>query len=322
LKEIKSHQLKKTCLLFGTGDMAEKYLETLKYLNIETRVIGRTLLNNNKFHLKTGHSVLTIDKLHLNEIKNSYAINAVSNQNLFSLTEYLLLNGCKKILVEKPVALSKSELHKLISLADYQKASVYVALNRRHYKSVKMCKEIIDDDGGAISGSFDFTEVLTEDDLNRYPEKVLQTWIYSNSVHVIDTFFFLCGLPLDNKFDFIKTKNLKWHENGAVYVGCGQTEKGVSFTMHANWLSGGRWNLEVCTKNRKLILSPMEELHQIKKGSFQIEKVPICLSYDKNFKPGLFSQTKCFFSENSENLQNIKDYMPVFNFMSKIGSYN
>jgi len=95
---------------------------------------------------------------------------------------------------------------------------------------------------------------------------------------------------------------LDWHPSGAVFAGSGVTTGGTPFSYHADWDAPGRWGLEFCTRQHKLILRPMEKLQVMRKGSVQIEYVAASESdtqLDAEFKPGLYRQVEAFFAADT-----------------------
>ena len=105
-----------------------------------------------------------------------------------------------------------------------------------------------------------------------------------------------------------------------IFVGSGISNKNSLFTYNTNWESGGRWNLEICTKKNKYILRPLEEVQVIKKGSMNIDKIEFDYKIDKKFKPGLFNQVDCFLNNQSDKrLIKLEDHLSNFeNYYYKI----
>ena len=87
-------------------------------------------------------------------------------------------------------------------------------------------------------------------------------------------------------------------------------------------VEGGAWGLELMTAKRRLILRPMEQLQAIKLGSVLAETIDPENEIDKDFKPGLFLQTKNFLEGNtsafctlSEQVENIKIYSKIAGYL-------
>jgi hypothetical protein len=175
--------------------------------------------------------------------------------------------------------------------------------------------EIIKKDGGVKSFTFDFTErSYSIESLNKAPG-VKENWFLQNSSHVIDLAFYLCGWP--DKINTLRAGKLIWHP-ASIYVGAGVSSKGAPFSYHANWLSAGRWGIEIMTAKSKLILRPIEKLFIQKFGSMEVQELKLNDGMDVKFKPGLYLEIKSFLSDR-KNLFKINDQLKHLRYYRAIG---
>ena len=305
-------------LLVGAGYMAAEYAKVLKVMKKPFIVIGRGIKSAKKFKETTGINVVsgglnnwvkkqkTIPKI---------AIVAVNVDQLSKTTMELLSRGVELILVEKPGGMTAEEIKTLSNTAKRKKSHVYVAYNRRFYASTKKAMDIIKKDGGVKSFTFDFSELSYQISKLKLPTAVKENWFLANSSHVVDLAFFLGGKPSDMRS--YKSGGLRWHPNGSIFVGAGISESGAPFSYSANWASPGRWGLEVFTSKSRLIFRPLEKLQIQKIGSFAVEEVLIDDKLDKEFKPGVYEQTRSFFS-NRNNLITIQKQAEALKFYNQI----
>ena len=77
---------------------------------------------------------------------------------LAATTLQLLEYGVRRILIEKPGAMTFEELSAVQSLALSSGAEVTIAYNRRLFSSVLHARQMMLEDGGVQSFSFEFTE--------------------------------------------------------------------------------------------------------------------------------------------------------------------
>ncbi|MFM7105378.1 MAG: hypothetical protein ACKOW8_07630, partial [Flavobacteriales bacterium] len=207
-------------------------------------------------------------------------------------------NGCRKLLIEKPGGLNFDEIRNLGKTAAIHNSEIFIAYNRRFYSSVIEAIRIAEDDGGILSGSFEFTEwghVIRELSVS---DVIKSNHFLTNSSHVFDLAFYIFGLP--QRMNSYSGGDSAWHRP-SIYAGAGVTESGVMFNYSANWESAGRWGVEILTKKRKLILRPMEKLFQQKTGELDIHEVVVNSGQiDVDFKPGLYLQMKALTSDSSE----------------------
>src|SRR5204862_410014 len=92
------------------------------------------------------------------------------------------------VLAEKPAGYDLGDAESIRADAVRQARRVYVALNRRHYASTRAAAEKLAADAGAR-----FIRVQDQQDQAAalaagQPAKVVENWMYANSIHVIDYF--------------------------------------------------------------------------------------------------------------------------------------
>jgi len=302
-----SDNLNKKVLLIGAGQMAVDYHKVLKALNCDITTVGRSENSATSYREKTGSEIITggIDAF-LRQNKQAFdaVIVAVGMEQLAPTTIQLINNKFLNILIEKPAGMNEVEIRNLAQSATQFKANVFVAYNRRFYSSVLKAKEIIELDGGVTSFNFEFTEWSHIIEPMEKKAGIKENWLLGNSTHVIDLAFYLGGKP--SEISCYAAGKLSWHDK-AVFTGAGKTKDDVLFSYQANWDAPGRWGVEILTKKSRLILRPMEDLQLQLKGSVAINKVEIDNTLDKDFKPGLFLQTKQFLTGNISEFKTIKE---------------
>ena len=289
-------------LLIGAGPMAVEYAKVLQALAVDFDVIGRGETSAKTFFEKTNKTVITVpsplERAEGEAFSSNYdaAIVAVSMEQLSNATKKLLQNNFKKLLVEKPAGMNSSEIQEISMLAKEKNADVLIAYNRRFYASTLAAEKIIESDGGATSMHFEFTEWSHVIEPLQKADGVKENWFLGNSTHVVDLAFSLAGNP--KEISCYKNGSLSWHPKGAAFAGAGITNKNVLFSYNANWNAPGRWSVEWLTNKHRLILKPMEKLQIQKIGSVAVEEILLDDQLDKDFKPGLYLQTKSFLAND------------------------
>ena len=295
----------------------------MKELDVNFDVIGRNKKKSELFQKKFNVRVFFGGLENFFSSKNlseyTHVINSSSLESLKSTTVFLLKKGATNILLEKPGVSNSKEIEPLFQESKkYKNINIVLAYNRRFYASVLEAKKIIKQDGGVKSFTFEFTEwahIINKDD---YSKLSLENWFLGNSTHVVDTAFYLGGIP--KKINCFKAGELDWHPSGSTYVGAGITDTNALFSYHANWKAPGRWFLEILTLKHRLIFKPFEFLKIQEIGSVKLNEVEIDYSLEKDFKPGLYKQTKAFLNNDFKNFCTLKDqfYMikNVYNLIS------
>jgi predicted dehydrogenase len=278
-------------LVVGAGQMAEEHLRALLAAGVAADavlLIGRGRDRAERLAARYGIAARWGGFESLAQSPPNVVI-AVPETELAAATRLLIERGARRVLVEKPGALSPTELDGID--AD----RVFVAYNRRFYPSVSRARRLIAADGGVLSTAFDFTEIeqrVLEDAARRgLSPAVLARWGCANSLHLIDLAFHLAGEPA--RIHPIRSGTLPWHPSGAVFVGAGELHTGGLFSYGATWNGAGRWSVEVTTGERKLVLRPLETLHEQRRGSFALEPVELEPEPD-GIKAGLSGQSQAF----------------------------
>lgn len=284
--------MRKGVLLVGTGRMARHYAAVLQALRVPAFALGRNEKRAKAFEQETGIVAQGGGVKSLDWAPET-AIVAVDAEKLAAVAEEVLAVGVKKILLEKPGALTGSELKKLARYAQRAGARVWIAYNRRYLASVLKAQELVKKDGGITSFSFEFNERPTQKEAIKKlkaHKAVERKWFLANSTHVVDLAFFLGGWP--EKLEGFSAAGPLWAPHPSLFSGGGITKKSIPFFYRANWELLGPWSVEIGTKKRKLILAPLETLREEIGGV--VCPVPFRDSLDKKFKPGLYQQTKAF----------------------------
>ena len=272
--------------------MAQAYADVLQAQGVPFRVIGRGRASAEAFQQATGLPVLEGGlKVALATLPPpDQAILAVGVEQLAPMAQLLLAAGCKHLLLEKPGALTMTELQAVHSDAQAKRAQVWIAYNRRFYASVQRLRQLVAADGGITSAVFEFTEWSHRlRDLHKAPG-VKEHWLLANSTHVIDLVFHIIGLPAEGQWQGWHGGSLIWHPAAARFHGAGVSERGIPFSYQADWEAPGRWSVELLTRQNRFFLRPMEALQAIPLGSVDPQPIDLDDTLDRQFKPGLFRQ--------------------------------
>ena len=308
--------------LIGAGAHARAYAKVLKQLNIEYDVIGRSHGSAREFAMATGKTVTTgglANKL-LKSGPPKEAIVAASFDQLADIAIELIKSGTRRILLEKPGGLSRNEITRVNDAAKLYKSEVWIGYNRRFYASTGLAMKKIEDDGGAVSCTFEFTEWAHTIAPWDVPLKVKEALMIANSSHVADLAFYLCGQP--KEWHGWHVGEMPWHASAARFCGAGVTERGVLFSYHADWEAPGRWGVEVLTRKHRFILRPMEQLHVTKIGAVSVDRVQINDSLDLDFKPGLYRQTQAFIKGECGELCSLQEQVQMISIYSDMAGYS
>lgn len=297
-------------LLNGYGYMGKEYAKILRKHKIEFIIVKQSYKDNDVDEKIIYGGIEKIIKKDV--IDCTHAIIATPIDKLEEHLEIIINLGIVNILIEKPGGLNTENMRRFVNY------NIYVAYNRRFYKSVCELLNRINYDGGITSFTFNMTELINKIDISKYNEKVLNKWIISMTSHLLDLVFFICGKPDSITCKTITKNKISWHAN-EIFIGHGNIGD-ILFSYHGNWLSGGRWKIEICTNNGLYILCPLEELSVQYKGEFEIKNIE--LETDE-FKCGLEEMVNSYlFNNNDVRLVTLKEQCDNIDYIYNIiGGY-
>jgi len=309
--------------LVGAGQMAREYLKVMDAQQRPCTVIGRGEESASLCEEKADCSVVRgglASFLASKPLPCKQAIVAVNADLLASTALQLIGSGVKSILVEKPCGLSLSEITAVKDAAESNGTEVFIAYNRRCYASVLKAKQLIEEDGGVISFTFEFTELSRQISGLDHKKCIKEKWFLANSTHVVDLAFYLGGKPA--QIECLSKGGLDWHPSASIFAGVGVSENGALFSYMSNWESAGRWGVEICTRKHRLIFRPMEKLQVQELGKFTADFIELGHTMDLDYKPGLYLQVEHFLNDNNSELCTIKDQLAHMSIYNKIANYS
>jgi len=310
-----------TTWLVGAGAIAVAHARVMTALSVDFTVIGRGDKSADMFTNETGIPVETggLTKALAKGISPKIAVLALPVTELADAALSLIEAGAQRILIEKPGSLSIESLMDIREAALATGCLVSIAYNRRFYESTRELHQIIKADGGVTSVFFEFNEPKQLMQSDSYPEEVRRRWFLANSTHVVDLVFHLCGQPTN--WQSWSNGKLTGHPTSSRFAGAGTLESGALFSYLSDWEAPGRWGIEIMTLNHRLILRPMEKLHGMRHGSFDVQEVTLDDTLDTAFKPGFFRQMEAFLSVDSSLLCSVEEHIKNMDIYSKIANY-
>lgn len=284
-------------LIIGGGQISLEYSEICLSLGHITTLVSRSRCKPASY-LDRKFSFINSDVFNLGQgvlDKATHIIVAVQPRFTFEIVKYLVYNSNAKLLVEKPVCMTSSELC-LIQREEFDQR-IHVAFNRRYFESVEVAKNLINDKP-ILSAEICFTEMK---DRMKGSDDEIRLWGMCNTIHLFDMAFYLAGIPdnvqttrstIDNVDSFSVTGNLP---NGVV-------------SMNAHWGGPGNWGISVATPDEKLFFDPLEKLRVQKTGSFGKDEIQLDPGVNRGFKDGFYAQTVDFLDGSKDKFISHANY--------------
>lgn len=275
-------------LLIGAGGIAQEYMKALQILGVDRiDVLSRRRESAEALQQTWSRGrAFGGGQEALPAIARDYQAVIVASpiETLLPYLRDLAKLGVRKILVEKPVALSATELDSF--LAEHEDAGVMVALNRLFFPSVQELRQRLVGEK-VRSAEFSFTEWVHRINTAQYRPEVLARWGAANCIHVTSTVFDLIGMPQTLDAQRGGAGDIAWHPAASIFAGSGVSSTGAHFSYGSDWGSAGRWSVAVRTSAGSYHLEPMEALAFCAKGTVTREVL----------LPAWSGDTKCGFVE-------------------------
>jgi len=183
------------------------------------------------------------------------------------------------VLAEKPAGFDLEDAGQIAAAARGRRA--YVALNRRYYSATRTAREILVTDSGPryvrVQDQQDQAAALA----GGHPPKVVENWMYANSIHVID-YFRVFGRGRITGVEPVQA----WQPSQPwVVVAKIDFSSGDLGLYEGMWNGPGPWAVTVSTPVQRLEMRPLEQLGLQKRGERRLEPQPIH-EWDTAFKAG------------------------------------
>ncbi|MHA7646442.1 Gfo/Idh/MocA family oxidoreductase [Nitrosopumilus sp. S4] len=303
----------KSALVIGGSEISRQYLLGLRKLGIkDITTIAKSgkyiskFCKEHKIKLHTGGFEKNLSSIE----KKDIVIVAPPIQDTIKAAKMAIENKQDNILIEKPGSLYSNELES--TFEEFPNINIRVAYNRLAYPNFFKLKELVKNEGGITSCRFTFTERLGTMDFEKDIPEVYQRWGISNSLHVITMAFELIGMP--DEIHCYQYGNLEWHPSGSIFIGDGISNEKIPFSYHADWGSGGRWGIEVNTKENSYQLIPLEDLFVCKKDTGNWNHVDFKVSF-QDVKQGITEEIAIM-------LDGKKEFREKLPSLKKAASYN
>tara|TARA_Y100000816_G_C26075982_1_gene566407 strand:+ start:397 stop:1323 length:927 start_codon:yes stop_codon:yes gene_type:complete len=300
-------------LLIGSGNIAlEHYRAFSSFEKFHfVGVVARNKKKLSKFakKIKISYFSTNVKKAYI-ETKPDLVIVAVSITNTFKICK-LLSKFNSTIFVEKPLGYNYEETKKISKLFKNSRSKIFVALNRRNYSSTITIKK-------NLNKNYAKRVIIVNDQANiknlksKFPKKILENFMYANSIHLIDYFNIFCRGNLKKIKTFNKFDRKPFFVNSILYFSSG--DQGI---YSAIFDRESPWFVSVFAGEQKYILKPLEEIS----SSSKIDKKIIKFSDDKNYKPGFKLQAKQvlnYFMDLPYNLIDEKEYLKSVELIKRI----
>lgn len=276
--------------IVGAGSMASEHIKAFKAV-LGVKVVGiysRTLSKAESLAKEFDIPKVIYDLNSLyTETKADIVVITVNILAMFEVAE-VVVKYPWVCLFEKPVGLHYAESVRINDLSKLHYAKCFVGLNRRHYSSTRATLsdlELLDDT--RVVNVFDQEDPYIAFNDDKQPQKVVDNWMYANSIHMIDYFRVLCRGKIKSV-----TPVVPWDaKNPSLVVSKIEFSSGDIGIYQAVWNCPGPWAVTITTHAKRWEMRPLEQASFQLHGTRKIELVPIH-EWDSEFKAGFRLQAE------------------------------
>lgn len=190
-------------------------------------------------------------------------------------------------LIEKPPGYNFEEAVFVQYQAVRKQVRAYVALNRRHYSATRAVLQQLEQVQGPR-----LVKVCDQEDMSDpvrigHSQKIIDNWMYANSIHMIDYFSVFCRGNLVSVAPVSK-----WDlANPGYVIAKLEFDSGDIGLYEAIWNAPSPWAVSIVTAKSRWDMSPLEVATRLDYGSRKKNEIDLD-KWDSLFKPGLRVQAQ------------------------------
>ncbi len=191
------------------------------------------------------------------------------------------------VLAEKPLGYNLDDALDIAEAAEEKGRRVFVGLNRRFLSSTRAALNWLEGDGGRRFIHVQDQQSLATARLVGQPERVVEYWMYANSIHLVDY------LTLFGRGGIERVEVLEPYRGEATNIVLAKIEfeSGDIGLYEGLWRGPGPWAVTVSTPNRRWEMRPLEEARYQPADERKLYPVEVH-PWDKEFKPGFRLQAE------------------------------
>ena len=302
--------------IIGAGPIAEEYIKIFSK-NTLTNVIGivgRRKKNSKILSLKynIGFYGNKISELLIHDI--DIIIVAVDILNTINVAKQIS-NFSGLVLIEKPLGVNHEETKKILKILNSNKHNCFVALNRRFYDNILFVKKILKKDKSKKIISVVDQENTIKAKAIGHKKKVLQNWMFANSIHLIDLIIYFADSQISKISTIKKQINKEKIILSNLYF-----KNNTTAVYNSIWNRPGPWSLTISTSNYYFNFSPIEILEYRKLNT---NRKKIYKNITNNYKPGFKNMVNAllrYYKVKKKN-KNITKHKSMLNYLLNIDDY-
>lgn len=303
--------------IIGAGYMAKEHIKVFALIN-DYEVLGiysRTYSNASKLQAEYSikNNCNTIEELYKSTKADLVVITVPVLSTKQVLKETIKFDWLH--LIEKPVGYNLTESIEILKMFNELNKKAFASFNRRFFSSTRQVLSCIN----RSSSKRLISIVDQEDPMAKWEgireKKLVDYWMYANSIHLIDYFRILGRGEIKNV-----TNIIPWDRTNKTFVSAKiEYESGDIGLYQAVWGMAGPWSVSVTNLEGYFELRPLEAGYIQNYGDKKSELINEDI--DINFKPGLYFQALEIikaFNNNINKLVDLEDSVKTMKLVQRI----
>ncbi|MFA5844092.1 MAG: Gfo/Idh/MocA family oxidoreductase [Coriobacteriia bacterium] len=245
--------------LIGAGWVAERHLEAIARIEgVEAAgVCARTRERSVPLAAKHGVAIVADSVGELVEKAQPDALMVLVSEEAVHDVALEAMRFGLPLFVEKPAGLTPEENHDLACRAEEACLLSMVGFNRRFYSVFRKGLDIVRVHGRLLGVTVEGHERMWRiREGGKFSDRVLDEWIYANSVHTIDLMRFFGGEVLSVHS---LARRAYGEAHGDQFAALMELDGGAIGTYQANWYSPGGWRAVLYGDGVTVEFRPLEE---------------------------------------------------------------
>jgi predicted dehydrogenase len=259
-------------------------------------VLSRTALKSEAFAREHGIPVVARDMADMVQQSQPDALMILVSEDQMKKAVLEAMGFGLPLFIEKPAGLTPEDNLELAQAAEKHKIRTMVGFNRRYYSIFHQGIEIIRRHGQLRGVVVEGHERMWRVRAGcKFPEAVLEQWIYANSTHTIDLLRFFGGEPRN----ISAITHSRMEKKGDQMAAIMEFESGAIGNYSAHWYSPGGWRVVLYGDGVTVEFKPLESGRWTNEKFETVDITPDDI--DVQVKAGFGGQIRAFVKLVSDN---------------------
>ncbi len=277
--------------IVGAGAIARRHLDVIRAIDtvVPVGIFSRTREKAEALAVEFGIEQCTDSLRDLVAKTRPDALMILVSVNQIAPVTHRAFEYGLPLFVEKPAGMTLAENEQLAEMAYRKSVPNMVGLNRRYYSIFHKGIELVKSKGALLGVAVEGHERMWRiRAAGKFPEAVLDNWIFANSIHTIDLLRLFGG----EITECLSLAAGLYEKSGDQFAAMARFESGALGQYNAHWYSPGGWKVALYGDGVTVTYQPLEtgtwQDREFKEHALEPDPV------DREYSPGLYNQMQAF----------------------------